>query len=150
MKTVRQRFNEKWIEAPSGCWEWQTSKDADGYGWFWVEGKTQNAHRFSWSFHNDREIPEGMCICHTCDNPECVNPAHLVCRDVAWNVADRGAKGRSVKGESNGRSKHTALEVEQIRKLLAEGLSQRKIGKIYGIAHSGVWKIKTGKAWSHL
>lgn len=79
-----------------GCWLW-TGATARGYGTFGSGGQFGRnvlAHRFAWQRKNG-PIPAGMVICHSCDNPPCVNPAHLWIGTHADNVADKIAKGRS-------------------------------------------------------
>jgi hypothetical protein len=76
-----------------GCWEWTGSKVA-GYGQVWIGGKTRRAHRVAYYLHTG-ESPE--VVCHSCDNPSCVNPHHLFGGTQADNVQDREQKGRGVR-----------------------------------------------------
>ena len=75
------------------CWLWQGGMDADGYGLFQLDGKQWRAHRYSQHIHNglDNALPVVM---HTCDNPRCVNPNHLVNGTVQQNSLDKISKGR--------------------------------------------------------
>lgn len=79
---------------PDECWEWTAARSPNGYGRFKPKGMGQKtASRWSYEMHVG-PIPDGMQVCHTCDNPPCVNPAHLWLGDHAANAADRDAKGR--------------------------------------------------------
>ena len=91
------------VEVSDGCWNWTAGKFKAGYGAFSVKGKLLKAHRYSWTLFNG-EIPEGVLICHHCDNPSCVRPDHLYAGDSQSNVDDKMRRGRHVAlpGEKNG------------------------------------------------
>lgn len=80
------------------CWEWLASKNNKGYGQF-RNNKNTMAHRYSWELHNGEipkidDYPYTMSVCHSCDNPGCVNPNHLFLGTAKDNAIDRDLKGR--------------------------------------------------------
>lgn len=82
------------IQKPSdACMEWTGPKRPDGYGRLWFENKPWDAHRLAWHFAKG-PIPEGMFVCHRCDNPGCYNPAHLFLGTAKDNTRDSLTKGR--------------------------------------------------------
>lgn len=92
--SIQERVNKN-VDKSSGCWVWQRCTDGDGYGMIKVKGKTKRTHRAHWEEHNGT-IPEGMYICHTCDNPPCVNLEHLFLGTSVDNNKDRDLKHRHV------------------------------------------------------
>jgi hypothetical protein len=79
----------------TGCMEWQLSKNKDGYGYVWFQGRNHYAHRVAFALANNVELAVSDYILHRCDNPPCVNPQHLFLGDQLTNVHDATAKGRS-------------------------------------------------------
>jgi hypothetical protein len=150
-----ERFKSSVNNCPdSGCWIWNRSKLPTGYGIFYAGRKIQTyAHRFSYSAFNG-EIPEGMHVCHSCDNPSCVNPAHLWVGTANDNIRDCMAKGRDVHvvGERHGRAKLTEGDVREIRRLASTrqwGI-QRRLAEKYGVGYNAIRDILSGHSWSHV
>ena len=98
-KTLEQRFWEKVDKrGDDECWEWTGAKTRpNAYGYFRVSGSLAVAHRVSYELAYGG-IPEDKQICHTCDNPACVNPSHLFVGTHTDNMQDKVAKGRNARG----------------------------------------------------
>lgn len=151
-KPLDQRFWERVDKrGPDECWPWLSGTNALGYGGI-STGKRPAAsllaHRVSWMLHQG-QIPDGLDVLHSCDNPPCVNPAHLWLGTRADNNIDRHLKGRDavLPGEKNGRAKLTSAQVLEVR--AARG-KQADIGRRYGIIQSTVCAIKARRLWKHL
>lgn len=145
--TLRERFEQKIMITP-GCWIWMAGKDADGYGHIWDGQRTAKAHRVSYELYVGA-IPDGMQVCHKCDNPTCVNPEHLFVGTNADNMADRERKGRGVRllGECHGASKLTRIAVQAIRQ---DARKQRDIASQHGVSQHTIWQIKQNKIWKNV
>lgn len=134
------------VLAANGCWIWTGSK-RNGYGLIHMNGKCLSAHRVSYETFVGR-IPREMVICHSCDNPSCINPDHLRSATMKENMADREARHRrDVRGEQIGTSKLTANQVLAIR---ASNLSNAELAEMYGVHKSNIWAIRARKFWKHL
>lgn len=146
------RFWNKVNKIPGGCWEWTAALHKTGYGAFGLEGKVQKAHRVGYTLQNGT-IPDGLLVLHKCDNPICVRGDHLFLGTHQDNARDRENKsrGKQAKGSKQGKAKLTERDVRDIREKLKEGaMTHREIASIYGVAHSQVTRINTGKGWTHV
>ena len=180
MPKALARFWSKVQESESGCWEWTGCKTGfkAQYGSFTPFGtKAGYAHRFSYEYHFGA-IPEGMFVCHSCDNPGCVRPDHLFLGTPKDNTQDAKAKGRlstgvsshnfqratvkvmsewyeptdiKTRGEGNGLAKLTEQDVREIRKLASDKvMTLTDMAKHYGTCRSNIRQIITGKTWRHV
>jgi hypothetical protein len=149
------RLNNFWAKVDktscsSGCWFWTGAKQggrAGRYGAFQMGWKTQKrAHRLSFEIANG-PIPDGMMVCHSCDTPLCVNPAHLFLGTAKINIEDMDAKNRrgKCKGEKNGASK---LTVEAVRSIYLDPRTNREIAEDYRINSNLVSQIRHRKIWA--
>lgn len=133
------------VRSPMDCWAWRGAKNASGYGRF----DKGYAHRFSYELANG-SVPDGQYVCHRCDNPPCVNPAHLFAGTPAVNQDDSRRKGRMRK--ANGITSRAArLTPEQVREARSvpngsiSGLARR-----FGVHTSTLLAIRHGKTWRHV
>ena len=139
-------------DAASGCWLWKAGVDQDGYGLFL--GKVgdvvyRRAHRFSVAHFKHAHPVEKQNVCHTCDNPACVNPDHLVIGSVLDNQRDKWTKGR---GRVHKGASHwsTSLTDDDVRAIRLSQEKQKVIAQIYGVTQTTVSDIKRRKSWAHI
>lgn len=94
-KSLLERFWSK-VEkrGQNECWPWLGAKDQRGYGQFFLDGKLVRATRVSWSIRYDTPFPAELDACHSCDNPNCVNPGHIWPGTPSQNAFDSVYKGR--------------------------------------------------------
>lgn len=144
-----ERFMNKIEPIPwTGCWIWTAGINKAGYGIFAVNRKSQLAHRISYILYKGK-IPLGKFVCHSCDNPTCVNPDHLWLGTAKDNAVDRMVKGRNAdqRGYKSALAKWELKTVQAMRE--AKG-SLNELTKQYGISKSQISKIRSGKCWSGL
>lgn len=138
--------------APDDCWEWQGSRMSTGYGYVSLHGEQTLAHRLSWEIAHG-PIPDGVEICHHCDNKPCVNPGHLFMGTHADNMRDASRKGLLpvLKGEQHGRAKLSRSQVLEIRRRYAEQyITQQELADEYGVAGRTMCQVVRGETWKHL
>lgn len=163
MRELSQRFWQK--VDPNGpapehvphlgpCWVWKGAH-WNGYGAL-VDGYTEKgqpkkraAHRLSWELHNT-SIPDGLFVCHHCDNRLCVRPDHLFLGTARDNSADMVRKARSVRGTSVNTCALSEEQVSEVTRLYRAGVIQAEIAKMFGIQQSTVSSIVRGESWRHL
>jgi hypothetical protein len=134
-----------------GCWPY-TSRSHNGYGYVTANGRTTSSHRMSWEIHFG-PIPDGMYICHKCDNPPCVRPDHLFLGTPKDNMTDKHSKGRNhnQNGERNGSVKLSESDVAEIFRLYDAGFTQKEISQRIGkVSIPTVCNVLKNKIWGHL
>ena len=178
---TEQRFWTKVNKSsPDGCWEWQGGRARHGYGKFSLTHRiTITAHRYSYELSRG-PIPDGLCVCHRCDNPPCCNPDHLFLGTVAENNADRDKKGHVARGErsphrlhpesyprgdahyarrvpgvrSGERNGRHVLTEEQVREIRAcwrlGGITGAALAAMYGLAPTSMSRILRGETWRNV
>jgi len=138
------------VRGPDECWPWTAAADRLGYGRINSDGVPLLAHRCAWILTNG-PIPDGMCVCHGCDNPPCCNGRHLFLGTKADNNADMAAKGRAAqRGEGNVHAKLTERDVLAIRRLHGSGRSQVSIAREFGVAPQTILRVINRLTWAHV
>lgn len=132
------------------CWTWTGTKNPQGYGAIRYRGKGSFAHRMSYEIHKG-QIPTGQYVCHTCDNPSCVNPKHLFLGTPKDNSDDMRNKKRNVilQGIKNGNARLTPDKVLEMRQLFGI-LSLNALATRYSVSQKTVLNVKQGKIWKHV
>lgn len=156
----KERIKSKSKVLSNGCWEWQGAKKGEGlkaYGSLGVGSRadgtrrTVSAHRYSYEVFIG-EIPNGLFICHKCDNPSCVNPEHLFAGTRQDNVDDRERKGRNKpfnfpKHENHMRAKLTWKDVNEIRGTKRYRGITVELARKYKVGHKAISDVLNFKTW---
>jgi hypothetical protein len=134
---------------PDECWPWLGHQNPDGYGRVYVNAAKGPvlAHRVAWEMEHGETVPDGLFVCHRCDNPPCCNPADLFVGTHQENNADMQAKGRTPRtaGDRNGKSKITEAAVAELRRKWATGgYTQAQLGQECGLHPATVSRIVRG------
>ena len=144
-------ITERW-----DCWEWMGSRKPKGYGNVRVNKKDFSAHRVARELSNFT-IPHGYVVMHTCDNPPCCNPSHLMLGTRMANHCDMLIKGRQAfrkgkaVGENNNRSKLTVEKVKEIRALyLNKTLDQYQLAEKFGVSQPAIGSVVRRDTWKHV
>ncbi len=166
------------IDLETSCWNWRHAQYG-GYGRLYHNSQTWRVHRFVYALFVS-PIPKGLCVCHHCDNPLCVNPKHLFLGTNRDNTQDAMRKGRLATGkrqgththpesrafgikngnythpecrpcgEKHGRAKLTAKEVVNVRCLCGSGTTQRAVAALYGVHQATISLIIRRKKWKSI
>lgn len=145
-----KRFLER-INKTSNCWNWTGQLDKDKYGVIRTKLSHVKAHRVSYELFKGL-IPEGLLVCHTCDNPSCVNPNHLFLGTYKDNTQDMIKKGRKFnnKGELSSLSKLTEKQILDIRSRKKYRGLQTDLSKEFNVSFQQISKIIKNQRWKHI
>lgn len=163
--TLGERLARRTVVVSSGCWEFAGARNRDGYGVLAFKalfGRSMRpAHRIAWELACG-PIPDGLYVCHHCDNPPCVNPAHLFLGTAADNAHDRDAKGRTrpnpfkpgdpsnpgvrFKPGNHGNTRGALIPISRTdaRALRATGLAYSAIAARLGCSKNHAWRLAKG------
>lgn len=165
LESVKSRLMSK-VSKTDSCWNWTGCIHyRNGYGKTSFKGRSIYTHQVSFLVYKG-EIPEGLEVCHSCDNRVCLNPSHLWLGTQLDNMNDMRVKGRAAsgdnsgarkhpekipRGESHGSSKLTEIQVCEIREKFSEGrTTQRELSRQYGVHFSAISAIILRKKWAHI
>ena len=156
-RPLADRFWDK-VDRQGGeeCWPWKGARLRQGYGHIMLTrspDRRLRAHRVAWELHYG-PIPDGLVVMHTCDNPPCVNPAHLRIGTIGDNNRDRSNKGRGRENRQSGTDNPNAkLQESDVREIIAalrEGETQMAIASRFGVKQPQVSRIARRVQWAHL
>lgn len=145
------KFISNLTQKPSGCIEWAGHRHAQGYGVFSINAKQVFTHRIVAAASLEKS-PKPF-VCHTCDNPPCVNPDHLFWGTAQDNALDMRRKGRGhrIYGERNPQNRLSPNDVQAIRLLVKNGFSMKTISSAFKkVSWSTIYHIKNGVTWGFL
>ena len=137
----------KKLPGPNGCWEWQGFRNALGYGQIGLPGRrVALVHRVAFELQVG-PIPEGLAVCHRCDNPPCVRGDHLFTGTRGDNARDAAQKGRMHPGEATSGARLSADAVLAIRASTDHDLA---LADRYGVSRRTIVHVRSGNTWRHL
>lgn len=146
--TIAERLDA--LQITNGeCNEFGGYRNANGYGELTYRGRLTLAHRASYERHNG-PIPDGMIVCHRCDNPPCINPDHLYVGTHADNGQDKAERRRSTRGVRNAAAKLTDDDVLTIRRLRVDGWTYARLGDRFGVGKTTIGRVVRRAIWNHV
>jgi transposase len=146
---IKQRI-ESHIISRENCWITNHKIDVNGRPRISVDGKSYILARVVYKLYKG-DFPNNLFVCHTCDNPLCINPEHLYIGDNAEKGHNTKKRNRQAKGSTIGSAKLNETQVLKVKQLLVEGkLSLRQIGQMFGVSATTISLINNGKSWTHV
>lgn len=160
MKTrapLAERFWQ-YVEKTEACWLWTGATTFGGYGVIQRGGRQDGlvrAHRLSLEISTGRAVPGNLSVCHRCDNPPCVNPAHLFIDTPKANARDKQMKGRARGGPPRGsrhpKAKLTEEGVRAIRDAYSKGLTSfQALSEEYSVSKKTILNVVHRRIWTHV
>mgnify|MGYP000998694190 FL=1 len=156
--TIARFWTKVDVREPGECWPWTAAVRSRTcqYGVLKVDGTVRLAHRLSFEIAYG-EVPDGLFVCHTCDTPRCVNPAHLFAGSAQDNAVDAVQKGRMnpltgrvQSGAANLNARLTDAVVVAIRRDREAGMKLVPLAAKYGVGYSTVRDIVCRRTWAHV
>lgn len=157
-RTTSDRFWER-VDRSGECWLWMGARLPSGYGRLFADGRYRYAHRRAVELVSG-PIPDGLFVCHRCDNPSCVRPSHLFLGTPSENSQDREDKGRGgadkrapsslARGEGHGLARLTSALVLEIRRHYANGHCISDLSRRYGVGATTVSSVVSRRTWRHV
>jgi len=150
-KFIQQNINSLMsrVHKTESCWLWTGLISQDGYGKVGYNYKTYRAHRLIFELLTKQNI-NNKYLCHSCDNPLCVNPKHLFIGTQKDNIKDASNKNRRAIGEKHPQHKLTEKEVLEIRNLKKNGKTIKELSYLFKVNQSSISAITTYRYWKHI
>lgn len=160
MEVTKQTLDRFWdkVDKSGSCWFFRNGAVRQDYGVFRLDGKNIKSHIASWIIHYG-PVPDGLCVCHKCDNRSCVKPDHLFIGTQSDNIKDAVAKGRitvphvgnTKRGTSRNNTKLNDVSVRKIRERFKTHTgSYEELGQNFGVSAGTIWNIIHRKTWKHV
>lgn len=154
---VEARFWAK-VDRSGECWTWTGYIQTNGYAKFHLDGRPRWAHRVAWLLTHG-PVPEGLLVCHHCDNPRCVRPDHLFLGTVQDNALDMVHKGRCgswegaphlERGEARYNVRLNPERVREIRRRHAAGATLADLARAFQVNSGTIYNVVTRRRWKHV
>jgi hypothetical protein len=146
-ESVKKRLLNK-VKIENECWLWEGCLNHVGYGQSSYRSKQMTVHRLSWKVFKG-DFDSKLCVLHKCDNRNCINPEHLYLGNQCDNMQDAFDRGRkTTKRENHPRAKVTKELSKEIIQHRKSGMSQQKIGDLYGVSQGVISKVVLRLHWT--